>query len=273
MRLPQNLVRYLFVVVSGFGLLTSQFTSAAILTAGFDVKIAPSARVLGAMGTAMETQVRNEEACDNPLLRTRARNKPAVMVTNSTMSDAPIDSFTIRISDGPYLFGDGDNSMDNFNGFIRETVYSPDGVTITGSTLSSNGTQLTVHFDGLTAGKSVIFNIDLDANDMDMFPFPDFRSVLFGAPMNAGDAPTDPAVVSALFLDDSGEEPMTRRLERQLQQITEVPAYANSRIRPYHVNDPIEVVGIGTMDVVPEPASATAALIALTLGLAHRRRR
>lgn len=255
MRFPAQQLAWSAVV----GILAlSAEASAAILGAQYSLSIAPSERVLAAIGTAEFDQVLHEESCDNPHLRVRARNKPSLMLTNGDDATAPIESFTIQINEGPYLFGDGDAASDNFTGFIRESVFYMDpDVSIRGSSISDDGTALTIDFSGLTAGKSVVFSVDLDANDPDMFPFPDYRTVLFGAPMSSIADPTQPGSYSAVYSDGESE----RTVGGDFAQQTDALVYFNANIRPYTTMDMIEV----TQNQVEIPEPGTWALGALSL--------
>lgn len=229
---------------------------------GFTLHMTPYARVLDYLGTPQFMDVLWQESCDNPHLRVRARNKPAIMLTNNADSVAPITSFTLSIdASQPYLFGLGDLVTDNFTGFIKNTIYTDAGVTITGSSVSPDGKTLTVNFDGLTAGKKAVFNIDLDAEDMGMFPYPDYRMVLLGAPYQ-GEAPTTPGTYAATFTNEGSPAPNTQTLSKQFEQMTETPSYHDLVIRPYGVMDKLEIITGG--GVVPEPSSL--ALIFGTIG-------
>jgi len=244
--------------------------SAEILGTNYSVYVAPSERVLAAVGTAQFDQVLLEESCDNPHLRVRARNKPSIMITNGDSASAPITSFSLQINEGPYFFGDGDSDSDNFTGFIRESIfYTDDGVSVTGSSVSADGAELTVLLDGLTAGKSVIFSVDIDADDPDMFPFPDYRTAFFGAPLTSIADPTAPASFAATYSD--GEESKT--LGRDFDQQTDPMIYYNGNIRPYHVMDMIEITETPSGQI-PEPATWALAMLALGgLKIARRQRR
>lgn len=253
------------VLAAGFA---AQSADAAISGAGFTINIAASARVLNAIGTPQYSDVLMQESCDNPHLRIRKNNKPAIMLTvNDTLSaGAELASFTISINNPLYLFGDGDGgSLENFTQFIQESVYTDAGVSITSNTLSADLRSLTLDFDGLTAGKKVIFNVDLDAiNDPSMFLYPDYRTVLNGAPIDLVSPPTDPASFAGTFSD--GDDTLVA--SGRLQQMTLTPQYANSNIRPYHSMDMIEVT---TTDPVPEPAAiGLAGLAIFALGVLRR---
>jgi hypothetical protein len=238
---------------------------------GFTLHVSPYARVLEYLGTPEFMDVLWEESCDNPHLRVRARNKPAIMLTNNADSAAPITSFTLSIdASQPYLFGMGDVVSDNFTNFIKDTIYTDAGVTITGSSISPDGRTLTVNFDGLTAGKKAIFNVDFDAEDMDMFPFPDYRMALLGAPY-PGENPTTPGTYGATFTNAASPVPNSQTLSNEFEQMTETPTYHDLVIRPYGVMDKVEVIPGGGQ--IPEPNSLVLALGGVTALAVRRIRR
>jgi hypothetical protein len=238
---------------------------------GFTLNISPYARVLDYLGTPQFMDVLWEESCDNPHLRVRARNKPAIMLSNNADSAAPITSFTLSIdASQPYLFGLGDVVTDNFTNFIKDTVYTDAGVSITGSSVSPDGKTLTVNFDGLTAGKKAIFNVDFDAEDANMFPFPDYRMVLLGAPY-PGENPTTPGTYAATFTNAASPVPNSQTLSNEFEQMTETPTYHDLVIRPYGVMDKVEVIPGG--GEIPEPNSLVLAIGGLTALAVRRVRR
>lgn len=237
---------------------------------GFRVDVSSSPRVLDALDMMNDEEISAEdyhdiiwdEMCDNPHLRIRARNKPAIMIVNypavanamppQLTSAAPITSFTLTINEGDYAFGMGDVLGDNFTNFIKNTIYTDPGVTITGSSLSNSNKTLTVTFDGLTAGKKAIFNVDLDPTNNSDFVYPDYRMVLFGAPLE-GEDPTLPATVTATFTGPL-PAPNTITQTRTFKQFEETPTFFNENIRAYRDMDGIDVNGI------PEPAGVSLAL-------------
>ncbi|MBA3481552.1 MAG: hypothetical protein H0T51_07035 [Pirellulales bacterium] len=235
----------------------------------FELQISPYARVLDAVGTPQFMDVLWEESCDNPHLRVRARNAPALMLTNDSTSDAPITSFTLSINAGDYMFGTGDPN--GFTGFIKDTIYTDAGVSITGSSVSPDGKDLTVNFSGLEAGKKVIFNVDFDAQNMAMFPFPDYRNILFGAPLGPGDPATTPGSYAATFTDLGSLAPNSQTLSGNFDQVLVPPTYQNEDIRPYREMDKVEITVVG--EVIPEPNTALLAVTAVAALAALRRKR
>jgi hypothetical protein len=232
---------------------------------GFSVDFSPSPRVLDALDMKNDgvitmsefNEIVYDESCDNPHLRIRARNKPAVMVNNDATSAAPITSFTLAINNpGTFIFGDGD-AGDVFTGFIKKTIYSDAGVDITGSSLSADKKTLTVNFTGLDAGKSAIFCIDLDTTDPNAFQFPDYRLILFGTPDNM----TTPGTATANFVNSASPAPNSASVAVQLDPLTVEPEFEGTNIRPYREEDKMEIIHDGGQ--VPEPGAAVLALAGL----------
>jgi hypothetical protein len=245
---------------------------------GFRVDISSSPRVLDALDmkndgeiTASEFYaIKYDEACDNPHLRIKARNTPAIMLQNIPNSAAPITSFTLEINEGPYEFGTGDAGSMGFIDYVKNiAMYTDPGVSITSSSVSADKKTLTVNFDGFTAGKKAIFQVDLDTTDPNGFMYPDYRMVLFGAPLE-GENPTTPATASALFTANS-PAPNTATQTLQLEQLTETPQFYEQDIRPYHTMDKIDING----GEIPEPTGVTLALagIAAFAGRCRRARK
>jgi hypothetical protein len=261
----------LFVLAVVASAVVGTETSAAVPTpTGFTIQMSPYARVLEYLGTPHFMDVLWQESCDNPHLRVRARNKPAIMLTNNADSAAPITSFTLSIdASQPYLFGMGDLVSDNFTNFVHQSMYTDAGVTITGSSVSPDGKTLTVNFDGLTAGKKAIFNVDFDAQDPGMFPFPDYRMVLLGAPY-PGENPTAPGSYGATFTNAASPVPNSQTLTADFDQMTQTPTYHDLVIRPYSAMDKLEIIPGGAQ--IPEPSSMLMALAGLGM-LAMRIRR
>ncbi len=241
----------------------------------YEIAIASSERLLNAgdlygFDSTEYDGIQMEESCDNPHYRVRARNKPAVLIQNAESSEGDLTSFTMRINLDAYIYCTGDSAMDGFNAYIKRSAYADPGVDITGSSLSADGQLITVNFAGLSAGKSVLFRVDLDVNPDpiygDLFPFPDFRTVLFDADEDG--KPTGfTGLTSATF--SLGESSSTT---------PETPLFANpdfdfewegENTRPYHAIDPVITGGGG--GGVPEPTSLLLLLTGL-VGVSMSRR-
>jgi hypothetical protein len=237
---------------------------------GFQLDMSPSPRILDALDMNRDSEITMsqykdiiyDESCDNPHLRIRARNRPAIMITNwdgttigPNASVAPITSFTLAINNpGAFIFGSGDTG-DAFTGFIKDTIYTDAGVDITGSSLSADKKTLTVNFSGLDAGKKAIFCIDLDTTDPNAFMYPDYRLILFGTPDN----PTTPGTATSTFVNAASPLPNSTSVALQLDPLTMEPEFEGANIRPYQEEDKMEVLGGG----VPEPSAVALALAGL----------
>jgi hypothetical protein len=267
------------VLVSLGSLLGVCFQATAARAAeSFDMQISPYVQVLGAVSDFQRGDITAEmmhdiifdASWDNPNLRIRARNKPAFLLENtSTTLSAEITSFSATIPAGTtFSFGDGDMAMDNFTNFVRSNVaYNDPGVSITGSSLSNGGKTVTVNFSGLTVGKRVLFNLDLDTSSG--FPYPDFRTVLFGAPSLPGSPQTAPGSFTVDFANPSGS--VTDDFVSPDLDASQPLTFAGANIRPYSFMDMVEHLGIGGQ--IPEPSSAVLCLASLGALAACRRRR
>jgi hypothetical protein len=243
---------------------------------GYSLFMSPYAPVLDALAEFGEASqefhdVSDEAMWDNPHIRVRARNKPALMVINDPLSEAPLTSFSVTINEGPYVFGSGDFITDNFIGFIQPTIFTDAGVTITSSSLSADQKTLTVNFDGLTAGRKALFNVDLDATDAS-FPFPDYRVVLCGAPTSLLDAPNATATIMATFTSTTmGPPNNTTTLEMDLEQATMAPEFFDQFTRPAKFMEMVEVKEKNQF--IPEPNGLVLAMAGAAMTLLSRRRR
>jgi hypothetical protein len=269
-----NLAGMAALVMLGMSSLASP--AKAALLSNFTVDISPSARVLDALADlrdgdisqAMFNEIKYDEACDNPHLRIRARNKPGLMITNLDASN--LTQFSLSIDSGlPYIFGQGDVGGDGFLTFIRDSFYTDPGVTITSASVdnAANPKTLTVNFDGLSQNKKAIFNVDLDTNDANGFVYPDYRMVLFGTPEEEGGTPTTPATALVKFANGVMSPTLlfgqACDLEGQIAVNTPQyadPPYAEANIRPYNNMDKIEVATLGA---IPEPNAAFLAIAGL----------
>jgi len=258
--------------------LSQQAWAAPPTNVAFSLTMSPSARTLNALdefgeGSTEFMDVWKDASWDNHHLRIHARNKPALMLINDDTSEAPITSFSITINEGPYKFGSGDFITDNFNGFIRENpLFTDAGVSITGSSLSADEKTLTVNFDGLTQGRKVIFNLDLDPTDGSVFPYPDYRVVLCGSPTSGVDPGNMPATIAATFTSTTmGPPNNTRTLAMDLPKDDNVPEYFEHFIR---AAKDMEMIEFKEKEVaIPEPSSLLLALaMSGVVSLARRRR-
>lgn len=251
--------------------LQARDAAAAVGFIAYDLSIGESARYLDAIGTALEDEVFHSESCDNPHNRIKMRNRPGLMLTNRDTSDSPITSFTLNIENlGTYVWGQGDFVSDVFTNYVKNTTYTDPGVSITGSSVSNGGKSVTIDFSGLTAGKRAIFCLDIDDTNLNNFPFPDYRSVLLGAPMFTN-APETPVATFTVKFTDPNNATMTGTLAGQFEDINTVPSYAETNVRPYTSMDGVEQHSTG--GEIPEPAGLALAGIAIGAASLARRRK
>jgi hypothetical protein len=265
------------LLIALVGMVTSRSALAAPpTTVGFNLFMSPYAHVLDALeefgqGSQEFYNIWNDAMWDNPHIRVRARNKPALMVINNDITqDAVISSFSITINEGPYFFGTGDFVTDNFMGFIQNTIHTDPGVTVTGSSLSPDGQTLTVNFDGLTVGKKAIFNVDLDTSDMSLFPYPDYRVVLCGATDQFG-TPNMTGTIAATFTSTTmGPPNNTTTLEMDLEPQVDPLTIYDQFTRFAKAMEMVDFKGKEVL--IPEPSAAVLALVGVVMAAASRRR-
>jgi len=214
-------------------------------------------------------QIESLAACDNPHNRIRARNRSAVLVENDGTSDADLTSFTIQINQAGFEFGSGDVGSPDYSGnYYLASPYLSPNVDILGSSVSADGSLLTVNFSGLAPGESAIFRIDIDPKDNNGFPFPDYREALFGLDSLGGAGVNQLGETSATF--SKGETSATTAPATLLAANAAI--YINANVRAYHANDPVGQLGGGGGTMIPEPTTAALLAIALLGWLPQRRR-
>ena len=196
------------------------------------------------------------EAWDQPHQRIAARNMPFIELRNSSNDeDARITEFRISIGDTDFEF-----SNDMYGEYAIRGDTSSDGVSIESSTVQDNGELLIVNIDGLDPGEVLRFRIEIDPKANDVFPYPDFRTVLFD--MN-GDDSSDNSKISVVFTQTSPPND-SATLENMLPDYdVEGPQafYANANMRG-HEMEGVDIFPLSDSRLIPEPSS----LMLLTFG-------
>lgn len=269
----KKLIRSLTLTLACLALtLTAKPTLAALGDVGFQVKISEKEMMLAHpndMGYKMFA------AWDSSYHRISNRNMPFLEVMNLPDSTGNLTEFSITIGDTDFNF-----SNEYFGDYAIQSDSTPDPVI---SSITSTGDLLTLTFGdgGLAAGEIIRFGIDIDADPGldDMFPYPDFRLVLFDMNDMDGNGISDNSIVSAEFADPNNTS-MTASASTQLVDYTVTGPqanYFNQIIRPYSVMegvDTFEASAFSGGTVIPEPGTAALAILAVTgVGIWRRRPR
>ena len=209
-------------------------------------------------------EIRKEESCKNPSIRLQQRNRPAILVQNTSSQANELSTFVIDLKQAGFEFGLGDNPPEGFNGTpVSPTTRSDPGVGVTG-VLANGNTELVLTFTGLGPNDAAIFRVDLDPVPMLNNLFPDYREVMMGS--DAGNGPTDPALIQATFSMAGMPDAMTPQTALIGPETVTNPGL----LEVYHAQAPTSQFGQdGT--TIPEPASATM-LVFTALGLLGRKR-
>jgi len=227
-----------------------------------------------------------EESCKNPSQRLIDRNRPAILLQN-TSAVAPsneISQFTIDLEEMGFEFGTGDFNPDPFAGGLTLLSNRSDaGISISSSfgtvsdvDLTTDRSKLVLDVSGLTPGKALIFRFDLDPNPLTTTMFPDYRQVMLGADIGDGNGPATPSLISATFAAGVGPDFMTT---------STTPASFTGEfdgllttaglLEGYHSQASSQMFGqTGETGEIPEPSTAVLLFAGFAgLSLARRNRR
>ena len=192
---------------------------AGFVSGSFKVDIAESERLLeavlkeerGEITPAQLSAITHEESCKNPSIRLIDRNRPAIVLRNTSdlSSKNEISQFTFDLQQIGFEFGNGDFDPDPFAAMLTILSNRSDpGITLA-SSYGEDRSKLVLDIGGLTPGKALFFRLDVDPNPMTTAAFPDYRHVMLGADVGDGNGPAAPALISALFAAGEGSERMT----------------------------------------------------------------
>jgi hypothetical protein len=200
------------------------------------------------------------------------RNRPFLLLEN-----------TGTVANG----GDGNSLLTTFSMTIGDTTQNFDwarivstspGVTatlVTPDTLDNHAHSqvVTYNFTGLTPGKQVIFQVDIDPNVATANPFTDYRQVLFK--LNGGANPAGNSATTASFHDASlpvGMQDLTLGPSLWENPVDPKPTVFGMQFVSHYMADHVTSFSTGNLTTVPEPSTFVLAGLAV-IGMAAFRRR
>lgn len=264
---------------------------AGIVSGSFKIDIAESERLLDAMlmeerGEITPTElsaIQTEEACKNPALRLIDRNRPALVLQNTSDPNTAneISQFTIDLQQFGFEFGNGDFDPDPFAGMLTIlSDRSDSGISLASSygtvsdiDLTEDRSKLVLDISGLTPGKAMIFRLDLDPNPMTTVAFPDYRQVMLGADVGDGNGSADIALISAAFSAGVGSDRMTTATNPtpfgpEFQEIISTAGL----IEGYRTQTASQRFSANGSTEIPEPSTVVLLLAGLASAYLSRRR-
>jgi PEP-CTERM motif len=252
---------------------------AAIDDATFTVKISEKE---GTLSDPNNEKLMNYLMWDLGADRMVDRNMPYLELANDSGSDAPITEFRMTIGDTRFHF---DCSV--LHSCAMSAKSSP-GPSFNSAVEDGGDTLLLTIPNGLAAGDKIRFKIALSADTADVYPHPDFRTVLFDmnginvydgnlhTPSNV-DGTADNAKITVKYAMGDMTKIVGPSAFDDFDVMGPPGQYYNSFYRPYGVMERVDtfpVFGAGT--VVPEPgtmALAAFGMVGLVVGWAAPRRR
>ncbi len=213
----------------------------------------------GNISQAEFNAIRMTETCKSPSSRLHDRNRPWIMVWNTSTSSEEIDTVSIDLKEPGFEFGDGDLPGDGFDGMLSLLSNRSDGgVSLTSKSYGSDNSELVLNFSGLSNDLAAIFRIDIDEPG-GIAMFPDFRAALMGA--DTGGGPGQRATLTTNY--SSGASDISR--------FGQAGALSTSGVaEAYHAQSlsPIE-----PSTTVPEPTTLALMLAALAATAVLRRKK
>ncbi len=248
-----------------FTLAIASVANLALAQSSVSFEIAETSRLLEASLMLQRTEISQAEfnqvvvaeSCKNPSARLQDRNRPWMMVWNTSVTPDDVTSVTIDMTEPGFEFGDGDITGDGFDGLLSMlSTRSDAGVSLTSATYGADNSELVLNFTGLSEGVAAMFRFDIDEPG-GLAMFPDFREAMLGA--DTGSGPGQMATLTTNFSSGGSNVAMFGRAD----------ALSTSGITESYHGQAMTTVVPST--VVPEPTSLILLLAGLT-GIATMRR-
>jgi hypothetical protein len=255
----------------------------------FQVDIGESERTLAAMlekesGSITPTEflaIQSEEMHKNPSLRLIDRNRPAIVLQNTSDSTGgDLTRFDIDLQEAGHEFGNGDFNPDPFAGGLTLLSDRTDvGISMTSSygtvsdvDLTEDRTKLVLDILGLTPGKAMFFRLDLDPNPVTHTLFPDYQHVMLGGDLGDGNGPADPSLISAVFVANGmtaaiNPTEFNPEIDHVLEMAGMIEGHRSQSKSAYYTSR-------GSTEQVPEPSTVMLLLAGMAgFGSSRRSRR
>ena len=202
--------------------------------------------------------IKMTETCKSPSARLQDRNRPWMMVWNTSAAADDVATVTVDLTESGFEFGDGDVPGDGFAGLLSmlSSSQTDAGVSLDSAVYGSDTTELELNFSGLSQGLAAIFRVDIDEPG-GIAMFPDFREAMLGA--DTGGGPGQRATMTADFTSGATTISMFPQA---------APLSSSGVAEAYHGQTMSMVV---PSTVIPEPTSI-ALLLAGVAGIVAMRR-
>lgn len=192
-----------------FALALVSSTNFAFAQSSVQFEIGESSRVLeasldlqrGDITQAQFNAIQMTETCKSPSARLQDRNRPWMLVWNTSAADDAIESVTVDLTQAGFELGDGDVTGDGFDGLLSMLSNRSDaGVSLSSAVYGGDNTEVVLSFSGLSKGVAAVFRIDIDQpGGISMFP--DFREAMMGGDVGYGAG--TPAKMTTEFASDA----------------------------------------------------------------------
>jgi PEP-CTERM motif len=238
---------------------------------GYNLRISEDLNVLQ---NPDSTSAQMMAAWTTPTALANQRNHPYLLLENTATTanhgsgNAALTTFSISVGD-PAMNFDWGRIISTSPG-VTATLLAPD-------TLENGvrGNAITYNFSGLTPGKQVIFQVDIDPNATNGDQFADYRQVLFH--VSPSGAPVDPDTshnaITTIGFHDPSSSLVNTTLPPQVWPNVSVPYQTvfGMQIVSQYMQDHVDAFDIGAL-TVPEPSTLAMAGLGFA-GLILRMRR